>query len=110
MTARTTARTPTLVSRRATLLAAPALLAAPWATAQTFPERQLTIVVPAPPGGTADISSRAISDPLGKALGQAVAVDNKGGGNGAVGAQVVINAKPDGHTGLAPFPRTVRGS
>jgi tripartite-type tricarboxylate transporter receptor subunit TctC len=84
-------------------LSASGLLASPWASAQSFPERQLTIVVPAPPGGTADISSRAISDPLGRALGQSVAVDNKGGGNGAVGAQVVINAKPDGHTLLMAY-------
>jgi tripartite-type tricarboxylate transporter receptor subunit TctC len=87
----------------ATGAASSLLAAAPWARAQSFPERQLTIVVPAPPGGTADISSRAISDPLSKALGQGVAVDNKGGGNGAVGAQVVINAKPDGHTLLMAY-------
>lgn len=90
-------------NRRHTLAAGAALLAAPWVRAQSFPERQLTIVVPAPPGGTADISSRAIAEPLTRALGQAVAVDNKGGGNGAVGAQVVLNAKPDGHTLLMAY-------
>jgi tripartite-type tricarboxylate transporter receptor subunit TctC len=89
--------------RRHALTAAAALLAAPWVRAQSFPERQLSIVVPAPPGGTADISSRAVAEPLSRALGQAVAVDNKGGGNGAVGAQAVLNARPDGHTMLMAY-------
>jgi tripartite-type tricarboxylate transporter receptor subunit TctC len=95
-----------LLPRRRLLQAgglAAAALAAPWVRAQSFPERQLTIVVPAPPGGTADISSRALVEPLGKALGQSIVVDNKGGGNGAVGAQVVINARPDGHTLLMAY-------
>ena len=86
-----------------TFTATAALLAAPWVRAQSFPERQLSIVVPAPPGGTADISARAISDPLAKALGQPVAVDNRGGGNGAVGAQAVLAARPDGHTLLMAY-------
>ena len=85
------------LSRREALVTA-TLLAAPWVRAQSFPDRQLSLVVPAPPGGTADISARAISDPLSRALGQAVAVDNRGGGNGAVGAQAVLAARPDGHT------------
>jgi tripartite-type tricarboxylate transporter receptor subunit TctC len=78
-------------------------LAAPWVRAQAFPERAITLVVPAPPGGTADITARALVEPLGKALGQSVVVDNKGGGSGAVGAQAVINARPDGHTLLVAF-------
>ena len=88
---------------RRQILAATALLAAPWVRAQNFPERPLTLVVPAPPGGTADISARAVSDPLSRALGQAVAVDNRGGGNGAVGAQAVLAARPDGHTLLMAY-------
>ncbi len=90
-------------NRRHALACAAAGLCAPWVRAQSFPDRALTIVVPAPPGGTADISSRALVEPLGKALGQSVVVDNKGGANGAVGAQAVINAKPDGHTLLMAY-------
>ena len=90
------------ISRRHAL-AASALLLAPCTRAQNFPERQLTIIVPAPPGGTADISARAISDPLSKALGQPIAVDNRSGGNGAVGAQAVLAARPDGHTLLMAY-------
>ncbi len=73
------------------------------ARAQAFPDRTITLVVPAPPGGTADICARALQEPLGKALGQTVVVDNKGGANGAVGAQAVLNAKPDGHSLLMAF-------
>ena len=90
------------VSRRQALMAT-ALLASPWVGAQSFPDRQLSIVVPAPPGGTADISARAIAEPLSKSLGQPVAVDNRGGGNGAVGAQAVLAARPDGHTLLMAY-------
>ena len=86
-----------------TAVAAAAALAAAWVRAQSFPDRQLTIVVPAPPGGTADIAARALVEPLGKALGQSIVIDNKGGGNGAVGAQAVLNAKPDGHSLLMAY-------
>jgi tripartite-type tricarboxylate transporter receptor subunit TctC len=95
-----------LLTRRSALAAtgaAVATLAAPWVRAQSFPERQLTIIVPAPPGGTADISARALVEPLGKALGYPIVIDNKGGGNGAVGAQAVLGAKPDGHTLLMAY-------
>jgi tripartite-type tricarboxylate transporter receptor subunit TctC len=94
------------LKRRSLLLSTAAtagLTASPWIRAQAFPDRPITIVVPAPPGGTADISARALVEPLGKALGQSVVIDNKGGGNGAVGAQAVLNAKPDGHTLLMAY-------
>jgi tripartite-type tricarboxylate transporter receptor subunit TctC len=91
-----------LIPRRA-LIGSAAALALPGVRAQAFPDRTITIVVPAPAGGTADISARALSDPLGKAVGQTVVVDNKGGASGAVGAQAVINARPDGHTLLMAF-------
>ncbi len=91
------------ITRRNVLAIGGALVAAPWVRAQSFPDRQITIVVPAPPGGTADISARALVEPLGKALGQPVVIDNRGGGNGAVGAQAVLNAKPDGHTLLMAY-------
>jgi tripartite-type tricarboxylate transporter receptor subunit TctC len=90
--------------RRRTLLAAASLaaLARP-SIAQNFPERNITLVVPAPAGGSADFTARMLAEPLGKALGQTVVVDTKGGGSGAVGAQAVINARPDGHTLLMAF-------
>jgi tripartite-type tricarboxylate transporter receptor subunit TctC len=91
------------LTRRSALLAAGAAVAAPWVRGQSFPDKQITIIVPAPAGGTADIAARALVEPLGKALGQPIVVDNRGGANGAVGAQAVINAKPDGYTLLMAY-------
>lgn len=72
--------------------------AASWARAEGFPERAITIVVPAPAGGTTDLAARALQEPLSKVFGVPVVVDNKGGANGVVGAQAMLAAKPDGHT------------
>jgi tripartite-type tricarboxylate transporter receptor subunit TctC len=70
----------------------------------TFPSRPITIVVPYPAGGTSDGQVRMIQDKLGKLLGQPVVVENKSGASGAIGAQYVARAKPDGYTLL--FPNT----
>jgi tripartite-type tricarboxylate transporter receptor subunit TctC len=59
--------------------------------------RQVTLVVPFPPGGSNDVAARAESDPLSRALGRPVVVENRGGGR-AVGTAEVAHAKPDGHT------------
>lgn len=58
----------------------------------------VNIIVPAPAGGTADITARMLQEPLSRALGQSVVVENRGGGSGAVGAQGVMNGRPDGNT------------
>lgn len=69
----------------------------------TYPERPITMIVPSAPGGTTDFTARLISDQLGKALGQPVVVDNKPGGAGNIGNQLVARAKPDGHTLLLAY-------
>src|SRR5687768_17202986 len=56
------------------------------------------MVVPWPPGGTNDILGRALAEPLGRALGQQVIVDNRGGSNGVIGAEAVARAPGDGYT------------
>jgi tripartite-type tricarboxylate transporter receptor subunit TctC len=93
----------TLRSLLALALATAGCLLAPAAMAQAFPSKTVTIIVPAPPGGTADITARMLQEPLSKALGQPVVIENRGGGNGAVGTQALLNAPADGHTLLMQF-------
>ncbi len=68
------------------------------AVAQTFPNRSLKLIVPFPAGGPTDIVARPLAQLLAEALGQAVAVDNRGGAGGSIGADAVAKAAPDGHT------------
>jgi len=73
-------------------------LAAQLASAQGFPNKPIRIVVPYPAGGTTDIMARALQEPMQKALGQPVIVDNKAGAAGAIGAREVARAPADGYT------------
>jgi tripartite-type tricarboxylate transporter receptor subunit TctC len=66
--------------------------------AQTYPARPVTLVVPYPPGGSADILARTVGQKLGERLGQTVVVDNKAGAGTAIGAKAVAVAPPDGYT------------
>jgi tripartite-type tricarboxylate transporter receptor subunit TctC len=68
------------------------------AQAQQYPNRPITMVVPFPPGGIADITGRPLAVAMAKNLGQPVVVENKAGAGGAVGHALVAKAKPDGYT------------
>jgi tripartite-type tricarboxylate transporter receptor subunit TctC len=68
------------------------------AFAQDYPSRPLTYVVPFPPGGVTDNGARAIAKVLAEKIGQPVIVENKPGAGGIVGAEYVLNQKPDGYT------------
>lgn len=73
-------------------------LAAGSAAAEDYPTRPVTLIVPAAAGGATDSLARIVAEPLRKALGQPVVVENKAGGGGVLGMQFVANAAPDGYT------------
>ena len=68
------------------------------ATAQTFPNRTITIVSPAPAGGVTDIIGRALAQRFNKAWGAQAVVENKPGANNQIAAEFIVNSPPDGHT------------
>lgn len=63
-----------------------------------YPSKTITMVVPFPPGGVADITARPLAETMGRILKQTVIVENKAGAGGGVGMQYVARAKPDGYT------------
>ena len=73
------------------------LLIAPVA-AQNYPTKPVRFIVPVPPGGTADVIARLVSDRLVKQLGQQVVIDNRGGAGGSIGTEALARSAPDGYT------------
>ncbi len=68
------------------------------ASAQDYPIKPIKIIVPFPPGGTADLMARLVSERLSARLGQSIVVDNRGGAGGNIGAEIAAKSPPDGYT------------
>ncbi len=75
--------------------------------AQSFPSKLVRIVVPFPPGGVGDITSRILAASMAKGLGQSVIVDNRPGAGAVIGYELVARAPGDGYTVLVVFPSFV---
>jgi tripartite-type tricarboxylate transporter receptor subunit TctC len=73
----------------------------PSPAAQDWPARPIRLLVTSPPGGANDIQSRVLGAKLGEHLGQALVIDNRGGGSGMIAAEIVAKSAPDGYTLLA---------
>jgi tripartite-type tricarboxylate transporter receptor subunit TctC len=82
----------------AAAIVAACLLLPGTASAQNYPERPVTMIVPFPPGGATDTIARIIQDPMQKALGQPIVIDNIGGAGGMIAAAKAARADPDGYT------------
>lgn len=97
--------TPSTTSRAAILLMAAAALTCGTAEAQDtpYPTQTITLIASAAPGGTTDLAARMIADPLSKALGKPVIVENRPGASGAIAASAVRRAAPDGYTLLVQY-------
>src|SRR5215471_14925312 len=90
--------------RAGALLAAALVLAGPAARAQSYPSRQITLIIPFTPGGSNDLVGRAIGKKLSEVWGQPVVIENRGGGGTLIGAGAVAKAPPDGYTLLLVSP------
>ena len=89
-----------MISRLTKTFAAALLLAgvATAVHAQDFPTRPIRMVIAVPPGGPTDFVGRLVAEKMKDLLGQPVIIENKAGANGAIGADFVAKAEPDGHT------------
>jgi tripartite-type tricarboxylate transporter receptor subunit TctC len=86
--------------RAAAAIAVAALALAAAAQPNPYPEKPVRFVVPYPPGGGTDVIARIVHSRFQQALGQSVVIDNRGGGGGSLGTEVVAKAAPDGYTVL----------
>jgi tripartite-type tricarboxylate transporter receptor subunit TctC len=86
------------MTRTAAFLAAALVLASPDAHAQTYPSRQITLIIPFAVGGSNDIVGRVIAKKLAEVWGQPVVVENRSGAGGVIGSSAVAAAPPDGYT------------
>jgi putative tricarboxylic transport membrane protein len=84
--------------KKITMLALALVAFAPGAYAQDYPNRNIVLVAPFPPGGPSDTTARMVIGPMSQALGQQIIVENVTGAGGTIGTNKVAKAKPDGYT------------
>jgi len=89
-----------MLAARVVIMGAALAVGVSTVSAQTYPSQPIHMVVPFPPGGGTDALARAIQEPFQKAIGQTVIIDNRGGGGGSIGHEIVAKAPPDGYTVL----------
>src|SRR5260370_11912224 len=80
------------------VLAALLALAGTAASAQTYPDRPITMIVPYAAGGSSDVLARLLGERLAKSLGQQIVIDNRAGAGSRLGTEVAAKAAPDGYT------------
>lgn len=93
-----------MIDRRSMLAGIPAAALLPSVAARAqaaFPDRPVRYIVPFPPGGLTDIMARLVGQKLSETWGKPVVIENRAGGSGLIGAEVVAKSAPDGHTLLA---------
>ena len=87
------------MNRRFLLLASLLMCATNWCAAQNaWPSKPITMIVPFPPGGLADLVARPVAEAMSRELGQPVVIENKAGAGGGIGMGLAARAKPDGYT------------
>jgi tripartite-type tricarboxylate transporter receptor subunit TctC len=87
------------------IVACCASAAAGSATAQSYPNRPVRLIVPSPPGGSADAEARLVGDHLSRVFGQQVIIENRSGANANIGIEAVARSAPDGYTALVVSDR-----
>ena len=92
---------------RPLMLAAILALAVPAAMAQAYPNKPVRLVVGFAPGGAADTVARALSEPLGRLLGQPIVVENRSGAGSSIAAENVAKSAPDGYSVLIASPSSI---
>ena len=100
---------PTLVRLAVLVMSALLLMQPDVASAQpdTFPNRPVKMIVPFPPGGPTDLMARVFGQKLSERWGQPVVIENRAGGNSAIGAQQTAKSPPDGYTLLVAMDTTL---
>jgi tripartite-type tricarboxylate transporter receptor subunit TctC len=101
MSVRSTAKRDEKMNRRNLMFAGlMASIALPAAAQSAWPARPITMIVPFPPGGLADLVARPVAEAMSRDLGQPVVIENRAGAGGGIGMGVAAKAKPDGYTVL----------